>query len=319
MKMLRFITVFICACTLFAGSQALAAWPDKNITLIIPYAAGGTADATGRLTARFLEQKLGVKVVVKNVGGATGTIGAAEVARSRPNGYTLGWYPPGPAVGIPHMRKLPYGKDAWQPLGMMFEEVSFFSMAKDAPWNSVDDVIAELKAKPGEYVMGSSGPGGAVHLSIYSIMKGLGDLQVRHVPERANAEILKAIAGGTTHFMAAQGSELQRFDIKALFVVDDKRSPSFPDIPTAKELGYDIPRITNWYGLFAPAGLPADVLKTLSGALNDIAHDPDFIKAGTQMACTVNFRNAEEFTAFYLEQYDLYKVLIEEAVGSPKE
>ena len=292
-----------------------AAWPEKTMTIIVPYAAGGLADASGRLVARELEKKLGVNIIVKNVVGATGTIGAAEVARAKGDGYTLGWFPPGPVAGMPNMRKLPYGKDSLKPVGMMFDEVAYFTTAKNAPWATLDELIRDVKAHPGKYVMGAPGRGGAVHLSIYSMVKALG-LDCRFVPERSNADILKAIAGGTTHFHAAPGTELQRFDLKAFFVVDNQRSRAFPDIPTAAELGYDIPRITNWMGLFAPASTPADIVEKLSAAMGEIAADKDFQTSAEQMSCTVAYLPHDDFAKFYDQQFAIYARLLKEIQGN---
>lgn len=291
--------------------HAHAAWPEKSITLIVPYAAGGMADASGRLIAREMEKRLGVNIIVKNVVGATGTLGAAEMARAKADGYTLGWFPPGPVAGMPNMRSLPYTKDDLLPLGMMFDEVAYFATAKNAPWQTLDELVHDVKAHPGTYCYGAPGRGGAVHLSIYAIIKALG-LDCRFVPERSNADILKAIAGGTTHFHAAPATELQRFDLKAFFVVDSQRSEAFPDIPTAAELGYTIPRITNWMGLFAPKGLPQEFVQRLSDELGNIARDPAFNDSARQMSCTVSYLPHDAFLGFYDEQYALYATLLKE-------
>ena len=294
---------------------AQAAWPEKTMTIVVPYAAGGLADASGRLVARELEKKLNVNIIVKNVVGATGTIGAAEVARAKGDGYTLGWFPPGPVAGMPNMRKLPYGKKDLTPVGMIFDEPAYFATAKSAPWATLDDLIKDVKAHPGKYVMGAPGRGGAVHLSIYSMIKALG-LNCRFVPERSNADILKAIAGGTTHFHAAPATELQRFDLKAYFIVDKQRSKAFPDIPTAAELGYDIPRITNWMGLFAPSSTPQGIIDKLSTALGEIAAEPEFQSTAEQMSCTVSYLNHKDFSRFFDEQFNIYARLLKEILDN---
>lgn len=292
---------------------ARAAWPDKTITLIIPYAAGGVADATGRLVARELEKRLGVNVIAKNTVGATGSIGAAELAKAKPDGYTLGWLPPGPVVGMPNMRQLPYGKDDLVPVALLFDEKFLLSTSNKMPWKDVQAMIDDVKQNPDKYVMGSPGRGGAVHLAVYSAINGLG-LKCRYVPERSNADVLKAIAGGTTHFHAASPNEVQRFDLKPLLTLSTERTPAYPDVPTARELGYDIPVFSNYMGLYAPKGINREILTRLSDVMGEIAASEEFQKLADQMGCTVFYMPYDKFAVLYDEQFELYKKLMAEVL-----
>lgn len=310
-----FITALVMIAALILGQagKASAAWPEKSITLIIPYAAGGVADATGRLVARELEKRLGVNIIAKNVVGATGSMGAAELAKAKPDGYTLGWFPPGPVVGMPNMRHLPYGKDDLVPVALLFDENFLLATSKKMPWADVRAMIDDVRQHPDAYVMGSPGRGGAVHLAVYSAIKGLG-LQCRYVPERSNADVLKAIAGGTTHFHAASANEVQRFDLKPLLVLADHRSTAYPDVPTAGELGYAIPVFSNYMGLYAPKGISPEIVTRLSDTMGEIAASAEFQKMADQMGCTVRYMPHAEFLAFYDQQYALYKKLMAEVL-----
>ncbi len=311
MKKLLCLMTSVMLLAMALPARAANAWPDKTITLIIPYAAGGVADASGRLLAHELEKELKVNIIAKNVAGATGSLGAGELAKAKPDGYTLGWLPPGPAVGMPNMRKLPYSRDDLLPVALLFDEKFFLTTSKKMPWKDVNGMIADVKANPDKYVMGSPGRGGAVHLAAYTALKNMG-LKCRYVPERSNADVLKAIAGGTTHFHASSANEVKRFDLKPLVYLDKERSSIYPDVPTIFEAGYEVPVFSNWMGLYAPNGTPQEIIKKLSDAVGKIAESPEFKATAEKMGCTILYLPADKFAEFYVAQYDLYKSLMQE-------
>lgn len=308
---MAFLALLVCS---FAPQVSFAAtWPRKPITIVVPFAAGGSTDLAARFLGTELEKKLGVRVIIKNVAGATGSVGAAEVASSKPDGYTLGFFTPGPAVGIPNTRRLPYGRNSWECVCMTFDLPVFIAIAKDSPWDSLDIMVADIKANPGKYIYASTGIGGATYLSMKGFLRAL-DLDLRHVPERSSADAFKAIAGGTTQMYSAIAPEMQRFDVKSFVYISEKRSPLLADVPTVKELGINAPIITNWQGVFVAKGTPKEIVQKLSDTIGEICADPEFAAAGARMDMPVDFRPTEEFTKFYFEQFDIYADLLAEDI-----
>ena len=307
--------LLICVPTTVGAAQD---WPKSTITIVVPFNAGGGTDMTGRLLAKFLSEELKVNVVVKNVAGATGTIGAAEVARAKPDGYTLGYYSPGPAVGMPNLRDLPYGKDSWECVALVTDERVYIAYPKSSPWNSFQEMVDDVKANPDKYVYSSAGVGGAIYISMKAALQAIG-LQVRHIPERGSPEAYKALAGGTSQLYSAQSPELKRFEVKTHAIVGNGRSKKNPDIPTLKELGYDVPHVTNWCGLFAPKGTPKELVVKLSDAVGRVFQNKEFLDTVERMDVDAHYLPYTEFAKYYNEQFDLYeKLLLEEKSSKDK-
>jgi tripartite-type tricarboxylate transporter receptor subunit TctC len=283
------VSVLACAAALCTAalparaSDAAGHFPDRAIHLVVPFSAGGGTDVLGRLLAKSVGRTLGQSVVVENVAGAGGIIGAQQVARAPADGYTLMVGTPGTIQINPAMKPVRYDpqKD--------FVAVSQFSdspmvliVNKDTPWHSVRDLIAAARAKPGAINFGSAGVGSIAHLS-GEMFDFLAKVKMTHVPYRGTAQALTDLRSGVLQVefenMPAVLGLIKSGQVRALAIGSAKRSRFLPDLPTMAEAGVPGYQSTSWTGLFAPAGTPAAVVTRLEQAVMAAARDPAVDKA----------------------------------------
>lgn len=252
-----------CLAILF-GSQALAtdSYPSKSVRLIVPFAPGGTTDLIARVMAQKMAVVWGQPIVVDNRGGATGQIGTEMVANARPDGYTLLMNSAG-LVTDANFRKLPYkAATAFTPITDAANTPYFlFANPSFAP-NSVKELIALAKAKPDQVTFGSSGIGGAVHLS-GEMFNALAGVRLMHVPYKGTGAAITALVAGEVNLVFVGLPSAQQFvkngRLKIIATAGSQRSSFYPDIPTIAEAGVPGYAADNWFGFFGPAGLPAEV------------------------------------------------------------
>ena len=287
---------------LATGFAANAEYPERPVTLIVPFGAGGNTDAVARAFQADFAEALGGEVVVKNTAGAAGTIGTAEVAAADPDGYTLGVVPIGPLTTQPHLRKLPYDIDSWDFVCNITQNPVLFLVAKDSPFNSIADVKAELEANPGKYVYGSAGPGTLPHLAMAASMSGMG-VEAKHLPDSGTADGMRSMAAGTIQFFADPPLVLSRYDVKALASFTDERLSGMPELPTMKESGYPL-NFSIWVGIVAPDGTPDDVVQKLSDACGAATQGPNFTKVTTATSTNVQYMDSAEFETFVQSEFE---------------
>nr|WP_306266097.1 tripartite tricarboxylate transporter substrate binding protein [Pararhizobium sp. IMCC3301] len=290
------------ASVLATAFAAQAEYPERPVTLIVPFGAGGNTDAVARAFQADFAEALGGEVVVKNTAGAAGTIGTAEVAAADPDGYTLGVVPIGPLTTQPHLRKLPYDIDSWDFVCNITQNPVLFLVAKDSPFNSIADVKAELETKPGKYVYGSAGPGTLPHLAMAASMSGMG-VEAKHLPDSGTADGMRSMAAGTIQFFADPPLVLSRYDVKALASFTDERLSGMPELPTMKESGYPL-NFSIWVGIVAPDGTPDDVVQKLSDACGAATQGPNFTKVTTSTSTNVQYMDSAEFETFVLSEFE---------------
>lgn len=266
------------------AQQAAGNWPTKSITLIVPYAAGGFGDTRMRLLARKLSDKLGQAVVVENKSGAGGVIGTAIVAKAAPDGYTIGSGHLAPlAVNPSMMQKLPYDatKDI-APVILIENSPLVLSVANSLPVKNLGELIALAKKEPGKLTFGSSGIGGAHHLS-GEMFREDAKIDIVHVPYKGGAPASTDLMAGHLSMMFEMGyaamPSIKAGKIRPLAVTSAKRIDLLPDVPTMAESGVPGFESYNWQGIIAPAGTPAPVIARLNTAFNEILKDPDVVRA----------------------------------------
>ena len=266
------------------AQQAAGDWPTKSITLIVPYAAGGFGDTRMRLLARKLSDKLGQTVVVENKGGAGGVIGTAIVAKAKPDGYTIGSGHLAPlAVNPSMMQKLPYdvSKDI-APVILIESSPLVLSVSNSLPVKNLADLIALAKKEPGKLTFGSSGIGGAHHLS-GEMFREDAKIDIVHVPYKGGAPASTDLMAGHLSMMFEMGyaamPSIKAGKIRPIAVTSAKRIEVLPDVPTMSESGVPGFESYNWQGIIAPAGTPAPIISRLNVALNEILKDPDVVNA----------------------------------------
>lgn len=263
----------------FFSAPAAAAFPERPIHIVVPFAPGGGTDLISRLLGDAMSRELNKPVIVENKPGAGTTIGSDEVARSKPDGYTLLMATFAHAINPALRPNMPYDTDkAFTPVILVGHSPSVLVVRPDSPFKSVTEVIAAAKAQPGKLTYASQGVGTSAHLA-GALLEKLGKVDMSHVPYRGAGPALNDLLGGHVDLMfgtaAAVGSALQSGTLRALGVTTAERSPALADIPAIAESlpGY---KLDSWYGLYAPAGTPADVVAYLNEAATKAAQAEAF-------------------------------------------
>jgi tripartite-type tricarboxylate transporter receptor subunit TctC len=258
---------------------AHAAWPDRPIRLIIPSAAGGSPDLICRILTNELSRVLGQGIVVDNRPGASGNIGMQEIVKSKPDGYTLGYGNVGTlSINKSLFSKLPYDPDKdLMPVALMGYVQNALIVKKDLPVNSVKELIAMAKAKPGRLTMGSAGNGTTGHLG-GELFKSMTGTFITHVPYRGSPQALQDLMGGQVDLMfdnlSSCATHIKGGRVKALAVSGRSRSPLFADLPTIAEAGVTGYETTAWGGIVAPAGTSREIIGKLNAEINKILGMP---------------------------------------------
>ena len=299
--------VLIAAALACAFQPAIAQdkFPSHAITMIVPFPPGGVADITGRPTAAALEKVLKQPIAVTNRPGAGGAVGNAAVANAKPDGYTilmaLSSISVIPAADELFDRKPAYSLSQFAPIALISADPTFLTVRTDSPWKTAKDFVADAKKKQGQLSFSSSGVYGALHMPMEMFMHAAG-IKMRHVPTTGGGPALNALLGGhvdvTAGGPAAISGHVQGGKLRALAGWGTKRHPSYPDVPTFKELGYDVEYYI-WAGLFAPAGTPEPAMKALRDAVRQAVQDPDFKAQMQKVNSPITYMDAPEFRKYW--------------------
>jgi len=269
-----------------ASSVAYAEYPEKGIRLVVPFAPGGSATTSARLFADELSKELNQKIYIENKGGASGAIGASFVANANPDGYTLLYSSAGMMTVNPALfgEKLSYKVSQLAPISLTSTFASVLFTDKDFPAKDLNELLSYAKANPGTVTFGSAGPGSSGHLW-GELLKNRANIDIQHVPYKGTAPALIDVIGGRITFVvdaAVAGQEqLKAGNLRALAVTSGKRINTLPDTPTFAELGLKGFEPLSWYGVFAPAGTPAEVIEKLNAAVKTVAESSKY-KDGLQ-------------------------------------
>ncbi len=254
-------------------AQAQDKYPNKPITWVCPYAAGGNADSRSRQVAKAMSSILGQSIIIDNKAGAGGNIGTEMIARGKPDGYTIGMGNFAPlAVNHALFKKLNFDPlNDLVPITLIERGPLILMVRNDSPFKSVKDIVAAAKAEPGKLSYGSGGIGGSHHLS-GALFEHTAGIDMIHAPYKSGSAASTDLMGGQVHMMFEQMytamPAIQGGRMRALAITSKKRSPLIPDLPTMTEQGYPAVEVLNWQGLIGPKGLPADIVKLLNSACN---------------------------------------------------
>ena len=281
------------------------AWPDKPLKLIVPYPPGGNTDIVGRLYAQKLAERLKQPVVIDNRGGAAGTIGMAAAAKSAPDGYTLVVGDSGSliiaALANP---SLPYAplKDL-TPIGLVTSVSIVLCVKPDSPIRDMADLIARAKAQPGRLTLGTAGIGSPSHLA-YELLSSMTGIQMLHVPYKGGAALTTAAIGGEVDVMmdGAAFAQVKGGRLRAI-AVSGPRLPALPDVAGVGETVKGV-EFTNWWGLLAPAGTPAEAVRRLNEELTAIAALPDVKERLTSLGLAARSSTPQQFGDFLRAETD---------------
>jgi tripartite-type tricarboxylate transporter receptor subunit TctC len=290
-----------------SGAQAQA-WPARPITMYVPFAAGGPSDMFGRIVARAMSGVLGQQVVIENKGGMGGVVGVAAVAKSAPDGYTIGMNATGPTAIAPFMvANMPFEDKDLVLLTPIALVQMIVATSSRLPVNSVPELIAYAKANPGKINYGSSGPGGISHLAAELFRQAAG-IDIVHVPYRGAAPAVQDLLAGQVQLVVLDVSVLlphiRSGAIKALTATSATRSALLPDVPTTAEVGLPTVLSDNWYGLAAPAGVPQPILDRLHAAAVEALRTKDVAEPMMAQGAVIRPMTTVEFTDFVRRERD---------------
>jgi tripartite-type tricarboxylate transporter receptor subunit TctC len=280
--MFRRVTVAILlAAGLFSQQTALAQYPTRPVHIVVPYPAGGAVDAFARILSQQLSEVWGQQVVVDNRPGASTMIGAEQVAKSPPDGYTLLLTAELTLVTVPHLyEKIPYDplRD-FAPVIALVSATQALVANPSLPVKTVKDLVALAKAKPGQLTYGSFGNGSTGHLNV-EVLQAMTGARFNHIPYNGAGPALNDVIGGHIDFMLAALSivrgNVQAGKLQMIGVGSDHRSREFPDVPTISESGVPGYAAKSWFGLVAPAGTPPDIIKKINQEVRNVISDRAF-------------------------------------------
>src|SRR5215467_9845805 len=308
----RQIYFIVAVFVLFVVLFDLAAWsfgqekyPTRPITIVVPFPPGGVADLTARPIAAAMEKVLKNPVVVVNKTGAAGAVGMSFVANSKPDGYTLLMALSSISI-IPEADKLfdrtpAYTMDQLIPIALISADPTIFVVNAESPWKNVKEFVEDAKKRPGQISYSSSGVYGTLHMAMEMFSHAAG-IDLKHVPYGGGGPALTALLGGHVDTLASGPAvvlpHIKAGKLRPLAGWGAKRVAALPDVPTFKELGYDI-EFYIWAGLFAPRGTPAPVMRTIRDSVKQTVNTPEFKSAMEKIETPIAHLDAPEFEKFW--------------------
>ncbi len=300
---------------LLSGPALAGDWPSKDINLTVGYGAGGTTDSTARVLAKLLEQELGTSVTVINKPGGGGSLAAGLAAAERPDGYNVFTLTTGAAVLSPHRQELPYDTlsdftfisqyGAWN-LGIV--------VPSDAPYQTFEELVAFTKKNPGKISYAIAGTGTPQHLTMERLAMEEG-LDWKAIPFKGGAASVTALLGNHVDVMAGATEwlpQVQSGDFKLLAIMTGARMKQFPDVPTLKDLGYDI-AAPSILGIAAADGVPEDIVGKLDAAIKNATESEELQAIIDKLAMKMTYRNSADFEQNVRENYKIQGEIIRAA------
>ena len=296
---------------------ASAVYPDRIVKLVVPFAPGGGTDVVARTLAQEMTKDLGASIIIENKPGAGTIIGTQAVATSEPDGYTLLMGTFANAVNPSLNPKLPYDAHRdFAPVALIARSFNIVVVNPSSPIKSIADLIAAAKAEPDRLSYGTYGTGTSAHLA-GELFKSLAQVNLTTVPYKGAAPAITDLVGGQIQVMfttvASAASLIAGGQLRALAVTSAERSPAFPDLPTVAEAGVPGYAAESWYGLFAPAKTPPDVIDRLNKSAAKAVQSEAFRKLGVNEGLVMVARPPEEFDRYFRGEEERWRKVIEDA------
>ncbi|GIN21603.1 MAG TPA: tripartite tricarboxylate transporter substrate binding protein [Bacillus bacterium] len=297
-SLLLIFSLLLAACGSDEAGGKTDDYPNKTIQFIVPWDAGGDSDAINRIIAEELEKELGQTVVVKNIAGASGVIGAQEALTAKPDGYTI--LAVHDSVTMSELTgQADFGFSDFEPIAMMTSTYDAIATHPDNPWNSMEELVEDAKKNPGKISYAASI--GSTSQLDPALIQTASDIEFNIVGFDGTAQRMKAVVGNDVDLgsvsVAAGKDYISSNRMKLLGYAGEERNPELPDVPTLKEQGIDVVTGTN-RGVAAPKDTPEEMIKRLSDALEKVANNDSFKNRIEEMGTDVNFKNTEEYTEF---------------------
>lgn len=291
--------------TVATGALAQGAWPEKPITMIVPFPPGGVADTVARPVAEAMSRELKQPVIVENRAGAGGAVGIGFVARAPADGYTvlmslssISILPEADAILD---RKPAYQMNQFKPIARFTADPTVLVVRADAPWKTLADFVADARAKPGTYNYGSSGNYGTMHVPM-EMLKNAAGFRMTHIPYTGAGPAVVALLGGQVDAVASGPStvvqQIKGGRLRALAHWGDRPLAALPEVPSLEQAGYKV-KFAQWSGLFVPAGTPDDIVRRLRAVSAKVAADPAVAQVIEKAGSPLAYLDAPEFQAYW--------------------
>lgn len=280
-------------------------YPSRPVQLVVPFPPGGVADVVARAIAPSLERHLKQPIVIVNKSGAAGAVGMQVAATSKPDGYTL-------LLGLVSISSIPevdklfgrepkYTRDDFVGIARISADPPILVVKADSPWKTVKDLVEDAKKRPGEIIYSSSGPYGASHVPMEMFMQAAG-IKLRHLPTTGGGPATTAVLGGHAQMWASPPAlafpHIRAGKMRVLASFGAQRLAALPDVPTLKELGYNVEYYL-WAGLFAPKGVPAPVLKIIQDVVRRAVQEPELRTAMEKVQTPIAYLEGDEFKKWW--------------------
>lgn len=301
----RLKALFLAAFIAVTPVAAQEPYPNRAVNVIVPFPPGGVAELTGRPALHAISKVLKQPFVLINKAGAGGSIGAAQVANAKPDGYTLllalASVSTNPEADKMAGRAPAFALDQLTPIALLTADPVVLMVKADSPYKTLKDLVEDAKNRPGAINYSSSGNYGTYHVAT-EMFNAVAGIQMKHIPYAGGGPALVALLSGEVNVgllgPSVANSQIKAGKLRALASWGGKRIAALPDVPTLKELGYDV-EYTIWSGLFAPAGTPEPVIKTLRDTVRTIVADDEFKAAMAKLDTPINYLDAPEFKKFW--------------------
>lgn len=286
-------------------------FPQRQVTIVVPFNPGGASDMTARIIAKGMEKELGKPVVVENKAGGSGGVGMQSVASSAPDGYTMS-YVPVELVMHKTLKLSSLEPSSFDYVGQTTLVPAAVTVPSDAPYKTIKEFLDYAKANPGKVRVGNSGAGSIWHIAASALEQNQ-NIKFNHIPFEGAAPAVTALMGKHIEAVTVNSGEVKSGvdagKLRILAVMTPERDPAFPDVPTLKESGVNI-EFSGWGGFAVPKGTPKEVLTILSSALEKAASTDEFKKFITERGMIVKYRNSADFTKFVDSQFTFFNDLL---------
>jgi tripartite-type tricarboxylate transporter receptor subunit TctC len=314
-----FLVSLVLISTIFASGaeeKQTAAYPNKTIQMVVPYGAGGGADISIRLLTKYLEKELGQKFVVQNVSGGSGTIGFTQLANAKPDGYTLGYFSSTQSNDSLLFEGITYGDTSFTPISLFASDPHIVIASKASGITTMQDLIDAAKKNPGGLTFGLGGAWTS-HDFLRMNLENVAGVEYKRMVFQGGAAAVTAVAGNNCSvavpFVSEALAQIEAGNVVPIAISSANRSDLASSIPTIKESGFDFEH-TMWRALVGLAGLSAEVVSTIDGAMAKVMANPEFLAEAKAAGVFTEYMDTKDFSVFYEENHQLYKKLIENAL-----